>query len=132
MKKAFFGIITLVVFIFLCTSGLIEPITRFFVWLVTLNMTESNVSIAGEIFVKIASFLISYSVVGAIFNRLGFFDSDIMKVVYFIISTLVSFVLCYLVMLFETYLLWIAIGAASIILGIIILGIVLHIRVNRN
>lgn len=119
MKKTFGGIATLIVFVFLCTSGLFETITNFFVWLVTLNMTQSSVSTAGEIFVKVATFAITYTVVGIIFNAIGWFDSDAMKIVYFIISTMISFALCYVVMILETHLLII-----SIICGIIILGII--------
>ena len=62
------GLIALIIMVFIFTSGLIEPLTKFFVWLVTLNMTQSSVSIAGEMFVKIAAFVISYATVGAIFN----------------------------------------------------------------
>ncbi len=131
MKKALSGIITLAILILICEANLIEPITEFFVWLFTLSMTESNVSIAGEIFVKAATFIISYTAVGAIFSALDFFNSSVMKIAYFIISTLVSFALCYLVMLFETYFMWIAIGAACIIVGMIITGIALYIRNNR-
>ena len=119
MKKAFGGIITLIIFVFLCTSGLFEAITNFFVWLVTLNMTQSSVSTVGEIFVKVATFAIAYTVVGIIFNAIGWFDSDVMKIVYFIVSTLVSFVLCYVVMLLETHLLIIAIVAGSIIVALV-------------
>lgn len=87
MKKTVSSIIVLVAFLFICTSGLIQPLTKFFVWLVTLNMTQSSVSKAGEIFVKIASFAISYLSVGILFRTFGWFDSDAMKIVYFIIST---------------------------------------------
>lgn len=116
MKKAIWSILSTIIIIWLLTSGAWEPIANFFVWLFTLSMTESDVSIAGEIFVKVATFGISYSLVGAIFNAIGWFDSDVMKVAYFIISTLISFALCYVVMIFETHLLLIA-----IIMGVILL-----------
>ena len=116
MKKALSGLITLIIIVFIFTSGLIEPLTKFFVWLVTLNMTQSSVSVAGEIFVKIATFVISYTAVGAIFNAIGWFDSGVMKLVYFIISTIVSFALCWLVMIFETHLLLISIIAGALLI----------------
>lgn len=119
MKKALGSIAALIIFVFLCTSGLFEGITNFFVWLVTLNMTQSSVSTVGEIFVKVATFAITYTVVGIIFNAIGWFDSDAMKIVYFIISTLISFVLCYVVMIFETHLLLL-----SIILGVILAAVI--------
>lgn len=119
MKKALGSIAALIIFVFLCTSGLFEGITNFFVWLVTLNMTQSSVSTVGEIFVKVATFAITYTVVGIIFNAIGWFDSDAMKIVYFIISTLISFALCYVVMIFETHLLLL-----SIILGVILATVI--------
>lgn len=119
MKKALGSIAALIIFVFLCTSGLFEGITNFFVWLVTLNMTQSCVSTVGEIFVKVATFAITYTVVGIIFNAIGWFDSDAMKIVYFIISTLISFALCYVVMIFETHLLLL-----SIILGVILAAVI--------
>jgi len=79
------------------------------IWLFTLNETQSSVSIIGEIFVKIATFGITYSLVGFIFNSLGFFNSGIMKFAYFVISTLLSFGLCYVVVLIEKHILTIAI-----------------------
>ena len=131
MKKALSGLITLVIIVFLFTSGLIEPLTKFFVWLVTLNMTQSSVSIAGEIFVKIAAFVISYATVGAIFNAIGWFNSSVMKVVYFIVSTLVSFALCWLVMIFETHLLLISIIAGALLIIALAVFIVLLVRSTK-
>lgn len=119
MKKALGSIAALIIFVFLCTSGLFEDITNFFVWLVTLNMTQSSVSTVGEIFVKVATFAITYTVVGIIFNAIGWFDSNAMKIVYFIISTLISFALCYVVMIFETHLL-----LFSIIFGVILAAVI--------
>ena len=82
-------------------------------------MTQSSVPTVGEIFVKVATFAITYTVVGIIFNAIGWFDSDAMKIVYFIISTLISFALCYVVMIFETHIL-----LFSIILGVILAAVI--------
>lgn len=128
MKKALGSIATLIIFVFLCTSGLFEGITNFFVWLVTLNMTQSSVSTVGEIFVKVATFAITYTVVGIIFNAIGWFDSDAMKIVYFIISTLISFALCYVVMIFETHLLLLSIILGVILAAVIVFFIITGIR----
>lgn len=102
--------------------NLFEGIAKLLIWLFTLNMTQSEISVAGEIFVKIATFAVSYGVVGCIFNAIGVFDSKAMKFLYFVISTMVSFALCYVIMLIETYLLYIAI-VLGILLVIIIFGI---------
>ena len=131
MKSKIAGILALIIFVFFITSGLFEGIMNFFVWLVTLNATQSSISAAGEIFVKIASFVVSYTAVGILFNFIGWFNSDAMKLVYFIVSTLVSFALCYVVMLLETYLLYIAIGLGVLLLLIIGFIIVLCFK-NRD
>ena len=131
MKKALSGLITLIIIVFVFTSGLIEPLTRFFVWLVTLNMTQSTVSKAGEIFVKIASFAISYLSVGILFNAIGWFDSDAMKIVYFIVSTIVSFVLCWLVMVFETHLLLVSIIAGMLLAIVIVVRIAMALHSKK-
>jgi hypothetical protein len=131
LKSKIAGILALIVFVFFVTSGLFEGIMNFFVWLVTLNATQSSISAAGEIFVKIASFVVSYTVVGILFNFIGWFNSDAMKLVYFIFSTLVSFALCYVVMILETYLLYIAIGLGVLLLLIIGFIIVLCFK-NRD
>lgn len=131
MKSKIAGILALIIFVFFITSGLFEGIMNFFVWLVTLNATQSSISAAGEIFVKIASFVVSYTAVGILFNAIGWFNSDAMKLVYFIVSTLVSFALCYVVMLLETYLLYIAIGLGVLLLLIIGFIIVLCFK-NRD
>ena len=131
MKSKIAGILALIIFVFFITSGLFEGIMNFFVWLVTLNATQSSISAAGEIFVKIASFVVSYTAVGILFNAIGWFNSDAMKFVYFIVSTLVSFALCYVVMLFLTYLLYIAIGLGVLLLLIIGFIIVLCFK-NRD
>ena len=132
MKAKIIGFISLIAFIFFCTSGLFTEIVDFFVWLVTLNASQSPVSATGEIFVKIASFVISYTIVGIVFNAIGWFDSDVMKVAYFIVSTLVSFALCYVVMLLETYLLYIAIILGAVLIGVICVMIFMNIREKRK
>ncbi|MCI8716649.1 MAG: hypothetical protein HFH64_00565 [Lachnospiraceae bacterium] len=130
MKKLS-GLIFLIVIMIAASNGWIEPIINFFsnifIWLFTLSMTQSSVSIVGEIFVKVATFAISYSVVGALFRAIGWFDSDIMKIAYFVISTIVSFVLCYIVMIFETHLLLIAIIAGVLLIA----GIAVCILLSR-
>lgn len=109
MRKAITSLILLLIVIWASDSGAWEHFAKFMIWLFTLNATQSNVSIAGEIFVKFATWGITYSLVGFIFKSLGLFDSSIMKFVYFVISTLLSFGLCYVVMLIEKHILTIAI-----------------------
>ena len=132
MKKALGSLAALVVFVFLCTSGLFEGLTKFLVWLVTLNMTQSSVSSVGEIFVKATTFVITYAVVGIIINAIGWFDSRVMKFVYFVISTLISFALCYVVMIFESHLILFAVIFGIILLAIIAYFIISAIRNKQS
>ena len=128
MKGKIAAVIAFLLFLFFFTSGLFEGIVNFLTWLVPLNMAQSNISIAGEIFVKIAAWLISYTLVGIIFGVLGWFHSDVMKFVYFIISTLVSFALCYIIMLLETYLLYVVIGFGVLLAVVIVFAILVYIK----
>ena len=75
----------------------------------TLQYITPETSVAGSIIVKILTFAVSYTLVGIIFNALGWFNSKIMSIAYFVISTLLGFALAYVVMLIETHLLEIGI-----------------------
>lgn len=132
MKRRIQGIVLLVLIIFLCTSGLITKVTDFFVWLVTLHYSTAEVSAYGEIFVKIASFVISFGTVGLIIDAIGFHDKKLMSWSYYLISTLVSFALCYVVMLIETYLLAIVITLGCILIGLIAFVIIKEIINKRK
>lgn len=116
MKKNLASFIALILLIFLCTSGLIEPITKVFVWLITLQFNSPDISIFGQLVAKYGTWIITYIVVGYIFNNLGWFNSTAMKIVYFIISTIISFLLSWLIMVLENYL-WII----AIVIGVVLL-----------
>ena len=132
MKQKFISWITVIVIVLLLTSGLIKPIVKFFVWLFTLNMTQSTVSKAGEIFVKVSTFIISFAVVRIVFNTIGRFDRTAMKIAYYIVSTLVWFALCWLVMIFETHLLLISIIVGILFVIVAALFIILSIRSKKE
>ena len=104
------------VLLLLLCSGAFADIIKFFAWLFTLQYSAPETSIAGGIIVRILTFVVSYSLVGIIFNFIGWFNSKIMSLFYFIISTLVFFALAYLVWTIEQYILII-----GIILGVIAL-----------
>ena len=112
--KRLSGLLASIVLLLLLCSGIFVDIIKFFTWLFTLQYITPETSIAGSIIVKVLTFAISYTLVGLIFNSLGWFNSKAMSVVYFIISTLLGFVLAYIVMLIETHLL-----AIGITLGVI-------------
>lgn len=126
MKKLS-GIIASIVLLLLLCSGIFADIVNFIVWLFTLQYITPETSIAGSIIVKILTFAVSYTLVGIIFNALRLFNSKLMSIAYFIISTLLGFALAYVVMLIETHLLVI-----GIILGIILLislGIIIGMKI---
>ncbi len=121
MKKKILPIIAFFVVIFVFTSGLFEAVTNVIVWLVTLNFSSPDISIFGQLVVKYGTWLITFSLVGIIFKALGFFNSDAMKIVYFIISSIISFLFSWLFFVLEQYMLIISIILGSL-LGLIIVS----------
>ena len=115
MKGKINAFIGLIILIFLCTSGLIEPITKVFVWLITIDSNSPDISIFGKLVAKYGTWIITYSLVGILFRSLGWFNSTAMKIVYFILSTIISFLLSWLIMVLENYL-WII----AIIIGVLL------------
>ena len=126
MKHKIAGLLSLIILLFVMTSGIFSHIVEFLCWLVTLNMTQSKISLAGEIFVKIVTWLLSYGFVGLIFNKLDWFNKGAMKFAYLVISTLLSFALCYVIMLMEKYLLHLVIVTGALFVLMIIVAIVTH------
>lgn len=121
MKKLV-GIVSTIILLLLLCSGAFADVARFFAWLFTLQYSAPDTSIAGGIVVRILTFLVSYSLVGVIFNAIGLFNSKVMSVAYFIISTLLGFALAYLVWTIEQYILIIGIiFAAIVILAVVFL-----------
>lgn len=125
MKKEIAGIISSIVLLLLLCSGAFANIIRFFSWLFALQYSAPETSIAGGIIVRVLTFLISYGLVGVLFSALGWFNSKVMRIVYFIISTLIAFALAYLVWTIETYIMVI-----GIVMGIIMAGVIIFFVVN--
>ena len=112
------GFIDLVILMATVISGLLEKAITFLLWLVKLDLTKNSVSSFGEVIVKAATFAITYTVVGWIFKTLGWFNSKAMKLVYVIISTVVSFGLCFVVSLFEKHYI-----IGSVVGGLLLIGV---------
>ena len=123
MRGKISALIGLIVLIILCTCGLIEQITKVFFWLITIDSNSPDISIFGQLVTKYGTWIITYSLVGVLFNALGWFNSTVMKIVYFILSTIISFLLSWIIMILERYLLVIAIVIG--ILLIIVLSILI-------
>ena len=135
MKKTVGSICGLVILIFLLTSGLIEPITEVFVWLITLQYNSPDISVFGQLVAKYGTWIITYSLVGILFSVLGWFNSGAMKIVYFIASTIISFLLSWLIMILEQYLWIIAIIIGCLLLvmvGVLVIQTATERRKNRT
>lgn len=128
MKKFIWLIIIFALIIFIGTSGVLEPMINFLVWLITLNFNSPNISVWGQIFAKYGTWFISYLLVGVLFKTLGLFDSNAMKIVYFIVSTIISFALCYVIMLFETYSFCIAIVVGIVLIISVIVFVIAYVK----
>lgn len=124
MKKAGSIIASIVILLLLC-SGAFADILKFFAWLFTLQYSQPDTSIAGGIIVRILTFIVSYSLVGVIFNALGWFNGKVMKMAYFVISTLLGFVIAYIVWGIEQYILII-----GIVMGVIILAAIAYFAIR--
>jgi hypothetical protein len=92
---------------------------KFILWLFQLSLTDFGLSPFVEILVKAFTFILSYALVGLIFNLLGFFNSKIMSFAYFVVSTLVWFGISATIMFFQENIIvisWIIISVFSICL----------------
>ena len=132
MKAKPTSLAALAILIFVCTSGLIEPITKVFVWLITLQYNSPDISIFGQLVAKYGTWLITYALVGLLFDWLGWFNSSAMKIVYFIASTIISFLLSWLIMVLENYLWIIAIVVGSLLLVVIAIVILVIVVKKKN
>ncbi len=131
MKKLGSFIAGILILLLLC-SGIFVDILKFFAWLFTLQYSQPDTSVAGGIIVRVLTFVVSYGLVGLIFNSLGWFNSKIMSIMYFIISTLLGFALAYVVMIIEKYIVVIGIVLGIITLGLVVFFIVRTIIENKK
>ena len=126
--KRLSGLLSSIVLLLLLCSGIFADILKFFTWLFTLQYITPETSIVGSIIVKVLTFAVSYTLVGLIFNSLGWFNGKAMAVAYLIVSTLLGFVLAYIVMLIETHLLAIGITLGVIFIASIVVLIIIRIK----
>ena len=117
MKKIY-AFLASIILILLLSTGIFANFFNFMIWLVKVENSAPNISVFGAIIVRVLTFLISYSLVGIIFKSLDWFNSKLMSIIYFVISTLIFFVLAYVVWLVEEHIL---------IIGIIFGGVMLMI-----
>lgn len=104
VKSMIGGIIILILIatgVFSVLLDLTSEFIKLTLWIFQLSLTDFGLSPIVEIGIKSLTFVLSYALVGIIFNALGFFDSDIMKFVYFVVSTLIGFALSALIMFLQ-------------------------------
>ena len=123
MKKVI-GTIAGIVFLLLLSSGIFVKIVEFGTWFFMLQYSGPETSIPGEIAVRLLTFLVSYGLVGIIFEIFGFYNSRLMKISYFVISTIVGFIFAYIVWTIEGHLLIIEIVLAAIATLIIVFFVI--------
>ncbi len=132
--KSILGAILLLILIatgvFSALLELTGEFMKFILWLFQLSLTDFGLSPFAEIGIKSLTFVLSYALVGIIFNALGFFDSDVMKFVYFVVSTLLGFALSAVIMFFQENIIIISWSILGIFV-ITIISIVLF-RIKRN
>lgn len=131
MKKFLSWLSGIIILILLC-SGIFADIVKFFAWLFTLQYSQPETSIAGGIIVRILTFAVSYTLVGLLFNNLGWFDSNAMKIAYFVISTIISFVLAYIIWTIEKYILIIGIVLGTIFISLFVFFVVKMVLAKKK
>lgn len=127
VKSIIGGIILLILIATGVFSVLIELTGEFIkltLWIFQLSLTDFGLSPVIEIIIKSLTFTLSYALVGIIFNAIGLFDSDVMKYVYFVISTLIGFALSAVIMFLQEYIIiisWSILGITIITIFTILL-----------
>ena len=130
MKKATGSICSIIVLLILC-SGIFVNIVDFFLWFFTLQNSLPEISVAAGIIARFLTFAVSYSLVGIAFNAFGPLNGKAMKILYFVISTLLGFVFAYIVWCIEQYILIIAI-VMGIIASIAIIFLAIRAFLNKR
>lgn len=122
----------LVIFLILVCTGIFSKCVDIFTWLFMLNYNGPEISIVGNIIVRVLTFAVSYIVVGLIFKLLGWFNGKAMSIVYFVVSTLIGFILAYAVWLVEEYYLILIIIFGSVLVVTITILIIMRTRGKKQ
>ena len=120
MKKILGTTVSFVILLLLL-SGAFTNFVAFLEWLFALKHSLPETSRAGGIIVRVLTFVVSYGLVGILFNLFGWFNSKAMSITYSIVSALLGFVFAYIVWTIEQHILII-----GIVLGLILLAVVLY------
>ncbi|MCV2231217.1 hypothetical protein N7548_00055 [Acholeplasma manati] len=131
VKSMIGGIILLILIATGVFSVLLELTSEFIkltLWIFQLSLTDFGLPPAIEIIIKSLTFILSYALVGIIFNLIGLFDSNVMKYVYFVISTLIGFALSAVIMFLQEHIIIIS----WTILGVTIITIITILLLKRR
>lgn len=134
-KSIIVGIILFILIatgVFLVLIELTGEFIKLTLWIFQLSLTDFGLSPAIEIIIKSLTFILSYALVGIIFNSIGLFNSNLMKFVYFVVSTLIGFALSYVIMVSQKHIIiisWSILGLAIVIATMIF---VIYLRQKRN
>ena len=125
MKKVvFIGAI-----VFLIWVGIFDDIIVFLTWLLMLNYIWADISIIGEIIVRLLSFAVSFTLVGSLFWCFG---ARIKSLAYHIISSLVGFALSWIIWKIEQNIFAIIIVFSSIVLVATAIFIICYLMRNKR
>ena len=129
MKKIFASISGFAFLYLLCLlvdSGIFEDIGNFFAWLFTYRYSDNGLNNAFTLISKLIIFGITYPLVGLIFKSLGWFNSTIMSIVYFVLSTLLAMMICPVLKLIQNNI--VTIGIILLVIFVLFIGLLIFIH----
>lgn len=128
MKRVFapiLGFVFIFLFCWLVESGIFGNIVNFFTWLLTYNYSDNGLNNAFTLISKLMIFGITYPLVGFIFSALGWFNSKIMSIVYFVLSTLLAMLICPVLKLIQDNI--VTIGIILLVIFVVLIGLLVFI-----
>lgn len=128
MKKVFapiLGFAFIFLFCWLVESGIFGNIANFFTWLFTYNYSDNGLNNAFTLISKLMIFGITYPLIGLIFSTLGWFNSKIMSIVYFVLSTLLAMLICPVLKLIQDNI--VTIGIILLVIFVLLIGLLVFI-----
>ncbi|MCR5332419.1 MAG: hypothetical protein K6E11_00100 [Bacilli bacterium] len=118
-------LLPVLVLLLLCT-GIFIKIIDFSLWLFALKNSSPDISMAGAITARALAFITSYSLVGIIFDIFGLWNKRLMSIAYIVFSTLLGFLVAYLIWVIETH-----IVVLMIIMGVAVVLVVIYFLVTK-
>ena len=125
------GKIAAFVFLLLLASGIIGDAVSFFSWLLMIDNYQPTISIVGEIAVRILTFVVTYTLVGLFCYFAGWFNRTFMKILYAVVSSILSLLLAYIIWCIEQYILIILIVLSAIAFLSVIIIITIYVAKKK-